>query len=94
MLSCRKPDEGVELGVRILEDVEAKEGFPVVRVGMNTGPAIECGGDWFGAAVNIAARVSGAAGGGEVLLTAATRAAASELDGIDYAGTASCGSRT
>jgi class 3 adenylate cyclase/YHS domain-containing protein len=83
MVMCREPAAGVELGVRILEDVEAKEGFPVVRVGMNTGPAIERGGDWFGAAVNIAARVSGAAGGGEVLLTEATRAAASELDGIE-----------
>ena len=83
MLRCEKADAGVDLGVRILEGVEAKEGFPVVRVGMNTGQAIKRGGDWFGAAVNVAARVSGAAGGGEVLLTEATRAAASELEGIE-----------
>jgi len=35
-----------------------------VRVGMHTGPAVERGGDWFGATVNLAARVSAAAAGG------------------------------
>ena len=49
----------------------------------NTGPAIQRGGDWFGAAVNLAARVSAAAGGNEVLLTQATRQAAGEPSGVD-----------
>jgi adenylate cyclase len=49
---------------------------------MHTGSAIERGGDWFGAAVNLAARVSGAAGGDEVLLTEATRKAAGPLEAI------------
>jgi adenylate cyclase len=57
MLVCREPGAGVELGLRILEKVEARPAFPVVRVGMNTGPAVERGGDWFGAAVNVAARI-------------------------------------
>lgn len=83
MVRSREAAAGVDLGVRILEDVGAADGFPAVRVGMNTGRAIERGGDWFGAAVNIAARVSGAAGGGEVLLTEATRAAAGEMEGIE-----------
>jgi class 3 adenylate cyclase len=52
------------------------EGLPPVRVGMNTGPAVERDGDWFGSAVNLAARLSQAARGGEVLLTEATRDAA------------------
>jgi adenylate cyclase len=83
MLVCREPGAGVELGLRILEKVEARPAFPVVRVGMNTGPAVERGGDWFGAAVNVAARISGAAAGGEVLLTDATRAAAGALEGVE-----------
>jgi adenylate cyclase len=49
---------------------------------MHTGSAIEREGDWFGAAVNLAARISGAAGGDEVLLTEVTRVAAGQLDGI------------
>jgi YHS domain-containing protein len=51
---------------------------------MHTGPAIERNGDWFGASVNLAARVSGQAGGGEVLLTEATRQASSSLHGIEF----------
>jgi len=39
---------------------------------MHTGPAVEREGDWFGATVNLAARVAGAAGGDEVLVTGAT----------------------
>jgi adenylate cyclase len=50
---------------------------------MHTGPAVERGGDWFGATVNLAARVSAAASGGEALLTAAPRDAAGQLVGVE-----------
>jgi YHS domain-containing protein len=46
-------------------------------------PAVERDGDWFGATVNLAARVSAAAGGGEALLTGATKAAAGEAAGVE-----------
>jgi class 3 adenylate cyclase/YHS domain-containing protein len=45
-----------------------------VRVGMHTGTAVTRGDDWFGAAVNLAARVADVAGPGEVICTEATRA--------------------
>jgi class 3 adenylate cyclase/YHS domain-containing protein len=83
MLRCDEPAAAIELGLRIVEGIGARPEFPVVRVGMHTGRAIERGGDWFGAAVNLAARVSGAAGGSEVLLTEATREAAGELRAIE-----------
>jgi adenylate cyclase len=67
------------LGLR--EPLGKQHGFPAVRVGMNTGQALERDGDWFGTTVNIAARVSGIASGGEVLLTDATKAAAAEPQG-------------
>jgi adenylate cyclase len=51
---------------------------------MHHGPAIERDGDYIGAAVNLAARVSAAASGGEVLLTAHTAALAPEIDGVLY----------
>jgi adenylate cyclase len=72
----------IRLGLCIVHDVGAQHGFPLVRVGMHTGPAVERGGDWFGATVNLAARVSAAASGGEALLTAATSDAAGELAGM------------
>jgi adenylate cyclase len=51
---------------------------------MHTGPAVERSGDWFGAAVNLAARVSGLAAGGEVLLTKTTKDLAGQLDGVRF----------
>jgi adenylate cyclase len=73
----------IRLGLCIMHDVGAQHGFPLVRVGMHTGPAVERDGDWFGATVNLAARVSAAAAGGEVLLTEATRAAAGDVHGVE-----------
>jgi class 3 adenylate cyclase len=62
-LMLRTADTGaaIRLGLCIVHDVGARHGFPLVRVGMHTGPAVERGGDWFGATVNLAARVSAAA---------------------------------
>lgn len=72
MVRCQDPAKAIELGVRITDEFGGRPGFPVVRVGMHTGPAKERGGDWFGASVNLAARVAAAASGDEVLLTQAT----------------------
>ena len=76
MVSCESAVDAIGLGLRMVQEIGARHGFPSVRVGLHTGPAVERDGDWFGAAVNLAARVSGAAGGGEVLLTDASAAAA------------------
>jgi len=73
----------IRLGLHIVHGVGAQHHFPLVRVGMHTGPAVERGGDWFGATVNLAARVSAAAAGGEALLTATTKAAAGDLEGVE-----------
>lgn len=76
--------EAVDLGLRAAHDVIAGHGFPAVRVGMHHGPAIAREGDWFGATVNLAARVSALAAGGEVLVTGAVQERASELEGVEY----------
>ena len=55
-----------------------------VRVGLHYGPAVQRGADWFGATVNIAARVAALAQPGEVLTTAETARAAGNLDGVSY----------
>jgi adenylate cyclase len=82
MIVGGEPAAAIDLGLAIVDDVGGQHGFPAVRVGMNTGQAHERDGDWFGTAVNIAARVSGIASGGEVLLTDATRAAAHDPRGV------------
>ena len=73
MVRAEDAGDGVRLG---LELANGLDGLPPVRVGVNTGPAVERDGDFFGSAVNLAARLSQAARGGEVLLTEATRNAA------------------
>jgi len=44
-----------------------------IRIGLNTGEVVEEGGDIFGAAVNVAARVAGKAKGGEILVSEIVR---------------------
>ena len=61
-----------------------EHGAPAVRVGLHHGPAVEDEGDYFGATVNLAARVSALATGGEVLVTGSTAALVPELDGVFY----------
>jgi adenylate cyclase len=60
MLGSGDTAAAIRLGLCIVHDVDARHGFPLVRVGRHTGPAVERGGDWFGATVNLAARVSAA----------------------------------
>ena len=83
MLRTGDAAAAIRLGLCIVHDVSAQHGFPLVRVGMHTGSAVEREGDWFGATVNLAARVSAAAAGGEVLLTGATRDACGDVEGVE-----------
>jgi class 3 adenylate cyclase/YHS domain-containing protein len=82
MLTIPDPADAVVLGVRIAHELMLGHGAPAVRVGLHHGPAVEREGDYFGAAVNLAARVSAEAGGGEVLVTGQTAAMVPELEGI------------
>jgi adenylate cyclase len=79
MIRCGGAENAVWLGVRIAEDIGRRDRFPSIRVGMHTGPATEREGDYFGTTVNLAARVAGIAGGGQVLLSEATQEAAGDL---------------
>lgn len=78
-----RADRAIELGLSILEEEEGLEESPEVRIGMHTGSAVRSGGDWYGAAVNVAARVVAVAAAGEVVLTDATAAAAGRLDDVE-----------
>jgi class 3 adenylate cyclase/YHS domain-containing protein len=82
MLEIPDAANAVKLGVTLATEVGVRHGFPTVRVGMHTGPALRRDDDWFGATVNLAARVSGAATGGQALLTSATRDAAGPIAGV------------
>jgi class 3 adenylate cyclase len=82
MVRCNDPSLAIALGVRIVGGVVEAE-LPPLRVGVNTGTAVTRAGDWYGGAVNVAARLCCAAGGGEVLVSEATRAAARAPEGVE-----------
>jgi class 3 adenylate cyclase len=63
------PAEAAAAGLRIVSRALHAAGDPSIRVGIHCGPAIESGGDFIGAAVNLTARVASLAGPGEVLVT-------------------------
>jgi class 3 adenylate cyclase len=75
--------DALAFGMRLHDELAEIPGMPAVHAGAHTGRAVERDGDWFGAAVNLAARVSAAARGGELLVTEATVAAAGAVDGVE-----------
>jgi len=77
MVRIAEPAEAAAAGMRIVARALTAPGDPPVRVGVHYGTAVECDGDFFGAAVNVAARVAALAGPDEVLVTGAVARAAS-----------------
>ena len=84
MLRVPDPADAVRLGLWITRNAMSGHQAPSVRVGGNYGSAIERGGDYFGATINVAARVSALAAGGELLVTGQTAALAPDLEGVLY----------
>jgi class 3 adenylate cyclase/YHS domain-containing protein len=62
----------------IFKRCTSEAGFPVLRAGLHHGPAVARGHDWFGATVNLAARVAAQARGGQLLATAQVAQTASK----------------
>lgn len=79
LLASTTPAAGVQLVSQILRACAAEDEFLSTRTGMHCGPAAERDGDFFGASVNLTARVTAHASGGQVLATSPVAAAAGEL---------------
>jgi class 3 adenylate cyclase len=73
-VAFRQPDDGIACATaiqRALARHRADHGFaPTVRIGLHAGEATARDDDYFGSAVTRAARISAAAGAGEVLVSA------------------------
>jgi len=64
MLAASTPAAGLEAVRLILTACYASDAFPEPRAGLHHGPVVAREGDYFGATVNLAARVAGRAGMG------------------------------
>jgi adenylate cyclase len=84
MLRVPDPGDAIHLGLWITHEAMRDHGSPAVRVGLHHGEAIARSGDYFGANVNLAARVSSAAAGGEVLVSGHTAALVPDLQGVIF----------
>jgi adenylate cyclase len=84
MLRVPDPADAVRLGLWITRNALRGHQAPSVRVGCNHGSAVERAGDYFGTTINVAARVSALARGGELLVTGNTAALAPDLEGVLY----------
>lgn len=84
MLRSERPAAAVRLALDLAHHEMRTHKHPGVRVGMHHGAALRRGDDWYGGAVNIAARVADLAQSGEVALTASTKEAAGALEGVVF----------
>ena len=78
MVAATTMEAGITAAFGIARRIATEPSFPALRVGLNAGPAVERDGDYFGAAVNVAARVAAFARGGEVVCTEAIAAFATK----------------
>ena len=76
MICVPDATRAVALAGRTLDEVSAHPELLPVRIGAHTGPAVLHDGDWYGSAVNVAARLVGAARPNEALVSDSTRNAA------------------
>jgi adenylate cyclase len=68
MFHFREPTGGVVAALEMVDAIAA-EGLPPAHVGLDTGPVVFQGGDYFGRTVNLAARIGEQAAPGQVLVT-------------------------
>lgn len=70
MLVAPDPETAVAIVLDLRRVTESTPNFPDIRAGLHVGPVKTSDGDYFGAAVNLAARVAAHASAGQILCTA------------------------
>lgn len=74
----------VATAVRLRAAIEREPLFPTVRIGMHAGSIVEQNGKYFGAALNLTARVATHASEGQILCTDRVATQAASVDGVEY----------
>jgi adenylate cyclase len=72
MARIHDPAAAIQFAIELSHHSGRRHEHLAVRVGLHHGPAVQRDNDWFGATVNVAARVAGMAEAGEVVTTAET----------------------
>lgn len=83
MIIAPDPISAAQTVLRIVEAVHSEPHFPLVRIGMHHGNVVKSEGDYFGSAVNLAARVADYARAGQILCTSASADAIRSGPGLE-----------
>jgi class 3 adenylate cyclase len=86
MIWAPDASRAMSLAGQAVREVGTRPDLLPVRVGVHTGHAVMQGCDWYGSAVNVAARLAANAAPNEALVSAATRNAAQNADTPAVAG--------
>lgn len=86
MIWAHDPAVAIRIAAEAVEHARSQPDLLPVRVGVHTGPAVRDGRDWYGTAVNVAARLAAQASPNEALVSATTRAAAGGREGRALSG--------
>ncbi len=84
MLALYDAASAIRTACMLRELAHSEHRFPGLRIGMHCGTAVEQNGDYFGATVNLAARVAAHAKVGQVLCTESVIAGSTNLIGVEY----------
>ena len=84
MARITDPATAIQFALELSHHSMRRHEHLAVRVGLHYGPAVRRGDDWFGASVNIAARIAALAEPGEVLTSNETARAGGGIDGVSY----------
>jgi adenylate cyclase len=85
MLAFGSARSALDAALAIVEAAEAVEGEPLrLRVGVHTGEAVKTDTDYFGQAVNKAARIAASAEPGQILVSEVVRSLVGEMPAVSF----------
>lgn len=85
MIHGREAARVVTLAMRLAREMADEGWCPPLRMGLHSGPAVQRDQDWYGATVNVAARLAEAATAGEILMSLETRECLAARTGVTFA---------
>ena len=84
LIAAASASAAIRTAVLLRSAVESEPLFPAIRCGINQGRVAEAGGRYYGAALNLTARVAAHARGGQILCTATVAEAAASVEGVRF----------
>ncbi|HMR81307.1 MAG TPA: YHS domain-containing protein, partial [Polyangiaceae bacterium] len=90
MIATDTVETAVDVALSLFRAVDDEPDFPTFSAGLHYGTCVEQGSDYFGATVNLAARVAGHARSGQILCTQVIADRARSRPGVDLRCLGSC----